>query len=125
MIRRLYDSFAAGDIPAVLGAFAPEMVWNEAEGFMYGGRYTGGEAVLHNVFMKLGTEWEGFTVKPHKVIDGGDDVVVMGEYSGKFLGTGGSMTVPFAHVWTVDGDGKISEFTQFTDTAVIERQLGL
>lgn len=125
MIRGLYDSFASGDVPAVLGAFDPNIEWNEAEGFMYGGTYSGPNAVLENVFMKLATEWEGFTVTMNKVVDGGDgNVISTGRYSGKFLGTGKSVDVPFAHEWEIR-DGKVVRFRQYTDTAVIDRHLGL
>lgn len=125
LIRGLYDAFATGNVPAVLGAFDQNIEWNEAEGFMYGGTYTGPNAVVENVFMKLATEWEGFTVTPNKVVDGGDgNVISTGTYSGKYLGTGKSINVPFAHEWELR-DGKIVRFRQHTDTAVIARDLGL
>ncbi|MCO6512788.1 MAG: nuclear transport factor 2 family protein [Aridibacter famidurans] len=124
IISGLYEAFARGDVPAVLGAFDESIEWTEAEGFMYGGTYTGPNAVLENVFMKLGTEWEGFSAVPSKIVDGGDDVVATGTYSGKYLGTGKSMSAPFAHEWTLR-DGKIVKFRQHTDTKVIADSLGL
>ena len=125
VIGSLYKAFAEGDVPTVLGAMDPNIEWVEAEGFMYGGTYTGPNAVLENVFMKFATEWEGFTVVADKIIDGGDgDVVALGKYSGKYLKTGKSMTVPFAHAWEFR-DGKITRMSQYTDTAVIARDLGL
>lgn len=125
IVRRLYDAFAKGDVPAVLGAFDENISWTEAEGFMYGGTYNGPNAVLENVFMRLGTEWEGFAAVPDKIVDGADgNVISTGTYSGKFLATGNSMNVPFAHSWELN-DGKITKFTQYTDTAVIKRDLGL
>ncbi len=125
IIRGLYESFARGDVPAVLGAFHDNISWTEAEGFMYGGTYHGPNAVLENVFMKLGTEWEGFAAVPSRIVDGGDGIVAsFGTYSGKYLKTDKSISVPFAHEWEVR-DGKIVKFTQYTDTAVIARDLGL
>lgn len=125
IIRGLYDSFAKGDVPTVLGAFDDSISWTEAEGFMYGGTYNGPNAVLEGVFMRLGTEWEGFAAVPNKIVDGGDgNVISTGTYSGKFLGTGKSVSVPFAHSWELS-DGKIKKFTQYTDTAVIKSELGL
>ena len=125
IIRGLYDAFAKGDVPGVLGAFDENISWTEAEGFMYGGTYNGPNAVMENVFMKLGTEWEGFAAVPSKVVDGGNgDVISTGTYSGKYLKTGKSISVPFAHSWELS-DGKIRKFTQYTDTAVIARDLGL
>ncbi len=125
IIKGLYDAFATGDVPAVLGAFAGNISWTEAEGFMYGGTYNGPNAVLENVFMKLGTEWEGFAAVPGKIVDGGDgNVVAFGTYSGKYIKTGKSTSVPFAHEWELS-DGKVVKFRQHTDTAVIARDLGL
>jgi ketosteroid isomerase-like protein len=124
IIKGLYNDFATGNVPAVMGAFDENIEWTEAEGFMYGGAYTGPNAVLENVFMKLGTEWEGFSAVPEQIVDGGDMVVGLGTYSGKYLKTGKSVTVPFAHAWTLR-DGKIVKFVQYTDTLVIARDLGL
>lgn len=123
VISGVYEAFGTGNIPAVLGAFDENISWTEAEGFMYGGTYVGPNAVLENVFMRLGTEWEGFSAVPHQVIDGGDSVVGLGTYSGKYLKTGKSMSVPFAHVWTLR-DGKIVKFVQYTDTLVIANSIG-
>jgi uncharacterized protein len=124
IISSLYDAFAKGDVPTVLGSMEPDMEWNEAEGFMYGGTYTGPNAVLENVFMKLATEWEGFSAVPRKIVDGGDgNVVALGTYSGKYLKTGKSMSV-FAHEWEMR-DGKIARFRQYLDTLVVARDIGL
>ncbi|QQS34018.1 MAG: nuclear transport factor 2 family protein [Acidobacteriota bacterium] len=125
IIKGLYDAFATGDVAAVLGAFDPNIEWTEAAGFMYAGTYSGPDGVLANVFMRLATEWEGFAAVPDKVVDGGDgNVISTGTYSGKYLKTGNSTKVPFAHEWELK-DGKIVRFRQHTDTAVIERELGL
>lgn len=125
IIKGLYTSLAAGDVPGVLGAMDPMIRWTEAEGFMYGGTYIGPDAIVENVFMKLATEWEAFSAVPGHFVDGGDGtVVVLGTYSGKYLATGRSVTVPFAHAWTLR-DGKATEFQQYTDTLVIARDLGL
>lgn len=35
IIRGLYDSFARGGIPAVLGSLDADVEWREAEGFLY------------------------------------------------------------------------------------------
>ena len=124
IIKGLYDDFATGNVPGVLGAMDANILWTEAEGFLYGGTYAGPNAILENVFMKLGTEWEGFSAVPHQIVDGGDTVVGLGTYSGKYLKTGKSVTVPFAHAWTLVG-GKIVKFVQYTDTLVVARNLGL
>ena len=116
-VQNLYAAFARGDIPTVLGAMAPEIRWTEAEGGPYGGVSIGPEQVLHNVFMKLGTEWDGFAAVPAEFVADGNTVVALGEYSGTYKGTGKSFRAPFAHVWKLV-DGKAVSFHQYTDTAV-------
>lgn len=121
-IRSIYTSFARGDIPAVLSALAPDVKWTEAEGFPYGGTYSGPEAILRNVFVKFGTEWDGFAAVPHEFVVDGESVVALGEYSGKYKTTGKRILVPFAHVWKLQ-HGKVITFRQHTDTAVLQRAL--
>ena len=122
IISGLYQAFAEGDVPTVLAALAPNVEWTEAEGFPYGGIYEGPEAILHNVFVRLGTEWEGFKVDPQAFVADGDLVVGLGLYSGTYKATGKSFVAPFAHVWELR-DGKIVRFHQHTDTAVVQRAL--
>jgi ketosteroid isomerase-like protein len=121
-IADLYGAFARGDVPTVLAALGPNVIWKEAEGFPYGGTYIGADAVLQNVFMKLGSEWDGYTVAPQEYVASSDTVVALGEYSGTYKATGKSFRAPFAHVWKFGGD-RIISFQQYTDTAVVQRAL--
>ena len=122
LVRGVYRDFAAGNVPGVLGALHDDIAWTEAEGFPYGGTYHGPQAVLDHVFVKLGTEWDGFQAVPEDFVDGGDTVVVLGTYSGTYKATGRHMRVPLAHVWKLR-DGKAVQFRQFTDTALVQRAL--
>lgn len=115
--RAAYAAFAAGDIPSVLACLAPDVSWTEAEGGPYGGVYVGPGAVVENVFMKLGGEWDGFAAVPREFVSSGETVVALGEYSGMYKATGKSFRAPFAHVWKFRG-GKAASFHQYTDTAL-------
>ncbi len=121
-VRGLHEAFAKGDVPFVLGLFDPEIEWNEAENFIYADRnpYVGPEAVLNGVFLRLATEWEGFSVTPNEFLDAGDKTVVLGTYSGTYKATGKPVRAQFAHVWTLR-DGKVISFQQYTDTAQFAR----
>ncbi len=116
-LRELYAAFGVGDVPRVLSTFAPDIHWTEAAGGPYGGVSIGPDAVLQNVFRKLGGEWDGFSAIPHEFVAEGNTVVALGEYSGTYKGTGKSFTAPFAHVWKFR-DGVAASFHQHTDTAV-------
>ncbi len=127
LVRTVYAAFAAGDVPAVLGAMSPDIVWNEAENFPYADRnpYLGPEAVLTGVFGRIATDWDGFTVVPGEMLDAGDTVVVLGRYRGTCRATGRALDAQLAHVWRV-ADGRVVGFQQYTDTLqaarVVERR---
>jgi ketosteroid isomerase-like protein len=122
IIRSVYTAFATGDVPGVVGAFDADIRWTEAEGFPYGGTYVGPDAVVTNVFARLGSEWEGFAAVPHAFVAEGDTVVALGDYSGTYKATGKTFSAPFAHVWTLS-EGKITRFQQYTDTALVQAAL--
>lgn len=121
-INKLYAAFAIGDVPTVLAMFAPTINWTEAEGFPYGGTFIGSDAIVQGVFMKLGSEWDGYTVATRELIAQNETVVALGEYSGTYKATGKSFRAPFVHVWKFSGD-LIASFVQHTDTVVAQRAL--
>lgn len=121
-VQEIYEAFGRGDVPAVLGAMDPEIEWREAEGFPYGGTYHGPDAVLENVFARLGSEWEDFRAVPETYVDGGQVIVALGEYSGTYGATGKAFRAPFAHVWWLEA-GRAVRFQQFTDTALVREAL--
>lgn len=121
-VKAIYQAFAKGDIPAVLGFLSREIDWTEAEGFPYAGTYHGSGSVLTEVFMRLGSEWNGFAAVPDEFIDGGDAVVALGKYSGTYKATGKSFQANFAHVWKFQ-DGKAIRFIQHVDTLLVHRAL--
>lgn len=125
LIRGLYEAFGRGDIAGVLERMAPDIEWNEAEGFPYGdgNPYRGPDAIVSGVFARLGTEWDGFAAVPEEYLDAGDTVVVLGRYRGTFKATGRSLDAQLAHVWRVRG-GKAAAFQQYTDTLQAARVMG-
>jgi hypothetical protein len=122
LVQDTYAAFARGDVPAVLGAFSPDMVWNEAENFPLadGNPYNGPEAVLNGVFMRLATEWDGFTVNVEQIHDAGDTIIATGRYTGAFRATGKPIRAQMVHTWTVR-DGKLAGFQQHVDTLQVHR----
>ena len=116
-VRGLYESFGQGDVPSVLGKMDKGIEWNEAENFIYadGNPYVGPQAILEGVFMRLGTEWEGFSVTPEEWMDAGPRVVVLGTYAGTHRGTSKRVRAQFAHVWSLK-EGHVVRFQQYTDT---------
>ena len=84
-VKGVYEAFGRGDIATVLGAMDPAIEWRPAEGHPYmpsGEPWVGPDAVLHQLFMRIGTDWDGFTVDPNAFHDAGDTVVVEVRYTG-------------------------------------------
>ena len=122
LAKRLYELFGKGDIPGVLGLFDGEIEWREAESNPYepdGTPWIGPDAVLQKLFMRIGQEWDGFTVTPrtYTVIDGG--VLMEGRYTGKYKASGRSIDLQVAHVLKMR-DNKLTKFQQYVDTAALQ-----
>ena len=125
LVRAIYAAFAAGDVPGVVSRMSGDMVWNEAENFLYadGNPYRGPDAIVSGVFARLGSEWDGLSARPEEYLDAGDRVVVLGRYTGTCKATGRPADAQFAHVWRVEG-GKAAAFQQYTDTLQFARAAG-
>jgi uncharacterized protein len=116
-VAALYDSFAGGDVEAVLGALSESVVWNEAENFPYddGNPYVGRDAVLNGVFARIGSEWDYWRLDIHDYVASGDDVVAFGRYNARNTGTGAEINAQFVHRWRIV-DGQAVSFQQYADT---------
>lgn len=118
LVKDLYAAFARGDGPAALSMMDPAIIWNEAESFPYADHspYVGSAAVAEGIFFRLATEWDHFEIFPSEFYDAGDTVVVTGRYRGTYSVTKIALDSQFAHFWRL-GDGKVTGFQQYTDTA--------
>ncbi|MEV8639439.1 nuclear transport factor 2 family protein [Streptosporangium sp. NPDC051023] len=121
-VRASYEASAAGDINGILALLGPDAEWTEMAGFPYAGTYVGPDNVLAKVFARLGGEWDDYQAVPEEYVDGGDTIVVVGNYRGTYLATGKYMDVRFTHVWHLE-DGVAKSFEQFTDTALVQEAL--
>ena len=115
-VKDVYGAFARGDVPAVLGAFAEDIEWFEAEGMPYGGVYRGPEAVAQNVFGPITEDVDGFALVTGEFIASGETVAAVVRYTGTGKASGKPLDVPAVHVWDIR-EGKLARFRQFIDTA--------
>ena len=120
--KDIYAAFGRGDIPAVLAAFHPAIEWREAEGNPYqpdGTAWVGPQAVLEKLFMRIGAEWDGFTVTVRTLHDAGEHVVMEGRYTGLYKPSSGSIDAQVCHVLRFR-DGKLLSFQQYVDTGQLQ-----
>jgi hypothetical protein len=78
---------------------------------------------VQNLFMRLATEWDGFTVTPNEFYDAGDTVAVECRYTGAYKATGKSIDAQVCHVWTLSS-GKVTSFQQYADTGQLQEAMG-
>jgi ketosteroid isomerase-like protein len=119
------DHYAASDrqdLPAMFADMADDVQWTEMAGFPCAGTHVGPAQVIERVFKVLGTEWEGYRFVLERLVDGGDTVVGIGDYRGRYRKTGKDMHARVTHVWQVQG-GKVRRFEQFTDTLLVAQAM--
>ena len=119
ILHSLYDAFATGDMPTVLGLMHPDVRWNEAESnsLADGNPYIGPDNVLQGVFARLGANHEYFNLQDVKVHGMNDNMVLATlRYDGKVKATGKAYNAQVAHMWTLNDEGKITDFQQYADT---------
>jgi hypothetical protein len=122
ILRNAYESFAAGDVPAVLALFDDAIVWTTPDSVEYGGTFRG-PAGVGEFFSHLPEHYAELSVLPDQYVEQGDTVVAIGTHHARSH-SGVSFDLSFAHVWTVRG-GKVVAMTEFFDTAKMNAYLGL
>ncbi len=117
VIDSLYQAFAKGDIPTVLGLMDEKIVWNEAEGnsLADGNPYIGPEAVLNGVFARIGPLYKSFAVKDVNLHEMSNNQVLATLRYEIISKNDESYSVQVAHHYTLK-DGKIIQFQQYADT---------
>lgn len=115
IVKAHYDANDRRDMDGMLADIAPDCRWTEMDGFPCAGTYVGPQEIFKNVFQALGQAFDGYTFKLERLLDAGDEVVAVGDYSGTNKRTGKAFKARVVHVWGVAED-KIRRFEQFTDT---------
>lgn len=121
-VKRIYESFVAGDVDAVVATWAPDIEFNAPEGLIGGGTFHGPGEILENVFAELAKNWEETSAVPEQFVDGGDTVDALMTWSGTSTETGKDVENPGAHVFEFE-DGMIARWTSDADTALFNAAL--
>jgi len=103
--QQLYDNFAAGNIPAVLAAFAADIYWHVPEPGPLSGDYRGPAEVLGFFEHFLGLADEGsFSIRIDDVLAKRDRVIVLCNESA--TRNGRSWSSLQVHAWTIRDGGR-------------------
>jgi uncharacterized protein len=120
-VRSAYEAFERGDVPAVIGMVGERVDWDVTTVLPHGGSFRGPQGA-GEFFEGLGEKWADFTVEVEEVIDGGDNVAVIGRAAGLLRGPDRAAGYTFVHVHTV-ADGKIVRFREWADPDDVLREL--
>jgi ketosteroid isomerase-like protein len=127
VVRELYDLFARGDVPGMLGLLDPQVEWNEAEHVTLwpGGPIYGPEQVAAQVFARFPELYgDSFRIEVQRLHACGATVVMQGRYTATVQPTGKNLSVQVVHVWDIE-DGKVVRWQQYTDTWAFAEATGI
>jgi ketosteroid isomerase-like protein len=113
LVRSAYDAFGRGDVAAVLGLLGDRVEWDVTTVLPQGGSWRGREGA-GEFFQGLGEAWADFSVEVEQLIDGGDEVVVIGRAAGLLRDSNRAAGYTFVHVHTVQ-DGQVVRFREWAD----------
>lgn len=124
IVKKAYEDFADGDVPAVLAVLDGDIRWFEAEGNPHwqGSPWIGPQQIVEHVFTRIMQEYDEFTITVNRIVGLGDTVVMEGRYTGSGTATGRPLDAQVAHVWDFK-DGKAVRFQQYGDTAQMQQVL--
>jgi uncharacterized protein len=109
LVQGAYESFARGDVPAVLGLLADDVAWSVPPPLPQAVDAHGRDEV-GAFFERLVGIWEGLDIEVTDVVASGDRVCVIGRGSGKVDGE--EAGYGFVHAWTL-ADGKAVRFDEY------------
>jgi len=110
IIRKAYEDFAEGDLPAILEAFDTSITWHVPGHSPLSGDYQGHDEII-GFFKRTGALCDGiFAIEIHHVLAEEDVVVAL--VTVKAQRNGRSAAFPEVHVWRL-ANGKVTEFREF------------
>src|SRR3954469_24626059 len=121
-VRRIYDAFGRGDIPAVLDELSADVVWEpweshsaQAAGVLWLARREGRDGAAA-FFAALGA-LEHHRMEPQGFLAGGDQVAVLFALDVTARATGVRFQDEEIHLWTFGPDGRVVAMRHYLDSA--------
>jgi uncharacterized protein len=110
IIRKAYDDFARGNIPAVFAAFDPTITWHVPGHSPLSGDFAGHDQVGGFFQRTLELSGGAFSIDVHHVLADDDLVVALTTVNARRNGV--STSFPEVHVWRLK-NGKAIEFREY------------
>jgi ketosteroid isomerase-like protein len=119
--KQAYEDFGRGDIAAILNVLDENIVWITPGNLPDSGTRQG-RAEVAKFFQSVAGLWDFQAFEPRDYISSGDQVAVVGSSTVTARSTGRQATAAWVMVWKF-GNGKVTNFQEYTDTAALENIL--
>jgi len=110
IVRKAYQDFAHGNIPAVFAAFDTGITWHIPDHSPLSGDFVGHEQVGSFFQRTMALSQGAFSIDVHNVLADGDLVVALVTVNARRNGV--SAEFPEVHVWQLK-DGKVVGFREY------------
>jgi ketosteroid isomerase-like protein len=110
ILRRAYDAFADGDVPAVLALLSPDIAWHVPGRSPLSGNYQGHDQVVGFFTKAMELSAGTLRVDVDELMGSADTVVALTTVSATRQGQ--TWSSPEVHVWRLR-DGRAVEFREF------------
>lgn len=118
VVEELYRCFRQQDVESFKQLCSPSIIWQQNSGFPGEGTHQGPTAVLSKVYKAFNLEWKRWSFVIERVLDAGDDIVVLGYFSGSKRDNNERFKLAASHIYSFR-NGKVIKFQQFTDEQVL------
>ncbi len=112
IVRRVYETYAAGGVEAALPCFAPDIVLYTFPEWPGPSEYRGHEG-LRALMAERTENFDDFELEVHEVREVGARVVALAELVGRIKGSGVPIRQPFGAVYWDFRNGQIGEGRNF------------
>ena len=123
VVAELYRCFRQQDVERFTQLCSPSIIWQQNQGFPGEGTHQGPSAVLSKVYKSFNLEWKRWHFVIERMLDAGDDIVVLGYFSGIKRDTNEHFKLAASHIYSFKS-GKVVKFQQYTDEQTIIHQSG-
>lgn len=123
VITELYRCFRQQDVESFKQLCSPSIIWQQNQGFPGEGTHQGPSAVLNKVYKAFNIEWLRWNFVIERILDAGEDIVVLGYFSGIKRDTHERFTLAASHIYSFK-HGKVVKFQQYTDEQTIINKSG-
>ena len=118
-VKSLFQSFGAGDLPAVLSLLADDVVWSGGKADLDVPTHVErrGRAEVPKFFEGVAREQEFHRFEPSRFFCDGGDVIALVHEEFTFRRTGKRVALDVFHHFTVNADGLVARYRSYYDTS--------